>query len=275
MRILVTGAAGQLGRTLARLATAHEVVGLARAEADITSLGVIERIVAAAPDLVVNAAALTDVDACESDPDAAFRVNALGARNVALGAARAGAALVQVSTEYVFDGCLGRPYWEFDAANPTCIYGASKLAGEALVRDVHPRTYVVRTSWLYGLGGTHFVTKILALAEERPTLAVVDNEVGSPTFCDDLVPALLALVTTGAFGTYHLASAGACSRYEFARAILRQAGREDYPITATDHYARLARPPAYAPLRNFAAAELGIQLPGWQDALARYFAHAA
>lgn len=275
MRILVTGAAGQLGRSLARLAPAHSVVGLARAEADITTLGVIERIVAAAPDVVVNAAALTNVDACESDPDAAYRVNALGARNVALGAARAGAALVQVSTEYVFDGCLGRPYWEFDLPNPTCVYGASKLAGETLVRDVHPQTYIVRTSWLYGLGGAHFVTKILALADERPSLDVVDNEVGSPTFCDDLVPALLALVDSGAYGTYHLANEGACSRYEFARAILQQAGRGDYPIAPTDHYPRLARPPAFAPLRNFAAAELGIQLPRWEDALARYLAHAA
>jgi dTDP-4-dehydrorhamnose reductase len=272
MRILVTGAGGQLGRALVRLATDHTVLALGRAEADITDLAVADRIAAAGPDLVVNAAALTDVDGCEAAPDAAFLVNALGARNVALGARRAGAALVQLSTEYVFDGTKGGPYWEFDPPCPLNVYGASKLAGEDLVRGVQPATYVVRTSWLYGLGGANFVTKILALADERDELAVVDNEVGSPTFCDDLAPAVLALAATGAYGTYHLTNEGACSRYAYARAILDGVGRSDYPLLPASHFPRLARPPAYAPLRNFAAATLGIRLPPWPEALGRYLA---
>jgi dTDP-4-dehydrorhamnose reductase len=258
-----------------RRAAGHALVGLTRSEADITDPAVADRIARLAPEVVINAAALRDVDGCEADPEAAYRVNALGARNVALGAARAGADLVQLSTEFVFDGSLGRPYWEFDEPNPCCVYGASKLAGEELVRQVHgARAYLVRTSWLYGLEGQNFVTKILALAEERPELSVVDNEFGSPTFCDDLADGLLALVVTGAYGLYHLANEGAASRYEFAQAILELAGRPGYPIQATDHFERLAQPPTYAPLRNFAAAELGIRLPPWQDGLARYFAEA-
>jgi dTDP-4-dehydrorhamnose reductase len=271
MRILITGAGGQLGRALSRRAASHDVLALPHAESDVTDLAIVAAIVAARPDLVVNAAAMTDVDGCEEDPDAAFRVNALGARNVALGAERAGADLVQVSTDYVFDGAAGRAYWEFDAPSPISVYGASKLAGEALVRDVCRRCYVVRTSWLFGLGGHNFVTKILVLAETRPSLEVVDTEVGSPTFCDDLAEAIVALAATRAYGTYHLSNEGACSRFAFARAILDQAGRAEYPLAPIARYPRRARPPVFAPLRNFAAAELGVSLPPWPEALARYF----
>lgn len=275
MRILVTGAGGQLGRALARRATGHQVVALSHAQADITDLAVVGRIAAERPELVVNAAALTDVDGCEADADAAYLVNALGARNVALGAAAAGAGLIQISTEFVFDGTRGRAYWEFDTPCPISVYGASKLAGEEWARGVHPACYVVRTSWLYGLGGHHFLAKIQALAAAEPALAVVDNEVGSPTFCDDLADGLLALAATGAYGTYHLANEGAVSRYELARAILDRVGLADYPLRRTSHYPRLARAPAYAPLRNFAGAALGITLPPWPEALDRYFARLA
>jgi len=255
-----------------RRAAGHTVVGLGHEDLDIAGPRAAGRIAEAEPELVVNAAALTDVDGCERDPDAAYRANALGARNVALGAAQAGAAVVQLSTDYVFDGLKGAPYWEFDEPSPLSIYGASKLAGEVLVRDVHPRAYIVRSAWLYGLGGRNFVTRILQLAAERDALAVVDHEVGSPTFCDDLADALLALAETGAFGTYHLAGEGACSRFEFARAILERAGRTDVLLSVLDRYDRPASPPSYAPLRNFAAAELGIRLPAWQSGLERFFA---
>jgi dTDP-4-dehydrorhamnose reductase len=272
MRVVITGAGGQLGRALSRRAVGHDVVSLVRADADVGAAAVTDVIARLAPEVVVNTAAFTDVDGCEADPDMAFRVNALGARNVALGAARAGAAVVHMSTEYVFDGRKDVAYWEFDPPAPASVYGASKLAGEQLVWQVCDRVYVVRTSWLYGLGGTNFITKILALAAERPELAVVDNEVGSPTFCDDLADAILALAATGLYGPYHLVNEGACSRFDLARAVLDRAGRADYRLTPTDHYARPARPPAYAPLRNFAAAGLGIRLAPWEDALDRYFA---
>jgi dTDP-4-dehydrorhamnose reductase len=272
MRIVITGADGQLGRALRRRALGHDVVALGRGAADVADASVADVIARLAPQVVVNAAAFTNVDACEVDADKAFRVNALGARNVALGAARAGAAVIQISTEYIFDGRKDSAYWEFDAPAPISVYGASKLAGEQLAWQVCDRVYVARTSWLYGLGGANFVAKILALADQRPELAVVDTEVGSPTFCDDLADALLALAATDTYGTYHLVNEGACSRFELARAVLDHAGRGDYPLMVTDSYPRLARPPAYAPLRNFAAAGLGIQLPPWADALGRFFA---
>jgi dTDP-4-dehydrorhamnose reductase len=134
--------------------------------------------------------------------------------------------------------------------------------------------FVVRTAWLYGTDGKSFVTRILALAEERPYLEVVDNEVGSPTFCDDLVDAILALIETRAYGVHHLAGEGWCSRREFARAILDRAGRADYPVHPVDHYPRPARVPNFAPLRNFAAATEGVQLPPWQAGLDRFFERA-
>jgi len=272
MRIAITGGHGQLGRALARRALGHDVVALTRSAADVRTLDVRDALADLQPDVVINAAAMTDVDGCEAQPEAAFAVNALGARNVALGAALCRAALVQVSTDYVYDGTKGEPYWEFDPPCPVSVYGASKLAGERLAVAVCQRVYVVRAAWLYGIGGRSFVTRILRLAAERPALSVVDNEFGSPTFCDDLADALLELVVTGAYGTYHLAGEGACSRFEFARAILDGAGRAGFDLTPTDHFPRAARPPAYAPLRNFAAAELGIRLPPWRDGLARFFA---
>lgn len=273
MRILIAGGSGQLGRAIARRAgDEHEVLPLGRAALDVADVACVEIIAGHRPDLVINAAAMTDVDGCEKDPDEAYRVNALGARNAALGAERAGAALLHVSTDFVFDGRKGAPYWEFDATNPISVYGASKEAGEALVRQACRRAYVVRTAWLYGLGGRNFVTTILRLAEEGRPMRVVDNEVGNPTFCDDLAEALLALVATGAYGLYHLAGEGACSRFDFALAILEAVGRTEVTVEPVDHFPRVATPPGYAPLRNFAAAELGVRLPPWREGLRRYVA---
>jgi dTDP-4-dehydrorhamnose reductase len=179
--------------------------------------------------------------------------------------------MVQISTDYVFSGNKSEAYWEFDEPDPISVYGASKLAGERWVRDVHRAVYVVRAAWLYGVGGRHFVSRILRLADEGKPFAVVDNEVGSPTFCEDLADAVLVLAETGAYGTYHLAGEGECSRYEFARAILAASGQSDELLSATDHFERAASPPAYAPLRNFAAARLGVHMPPWRDGLERFF----
>jgi dTDP-4-dehydrorhamnose reductase len=271
MRILITGGDGQLARSLVRRARPHEVLAYGRRRLDVTQSRVGDIIRAAAPDLVINTAAITDVDGCEHDPDAAFRVNALGARNVAVGAAMCGANLVQVSTDYVFSGAKGDAYWEFDPPDPISVYGASKLAGERLVQTVHPRAFIVRSAWLFGLEGENFVSRVLDLARERGRLEIVDSEVGSPTFCDDLADALLTLATTAAYGVHHLVNEGECSRYAFAKAILQRSNMVDVPVKPIAHYERPARPPSYAPLRNFAAAELGIRLPRWPDALDRYF----
>jgi len=270
MRIVITGADGQLGQALVRRADGFDVVALGIQDLDVRDIAARDAVAALRPDVVINCAAITDVDGCETDPDEAFAVNALGARNVALGAAAAGSALVQVSTDYVFDGKKGEAYWEFDLPCPINAYGASKLQGERLASAVCRRVYVARSAWLYGLGGNNFVSRILALAASRPSLTIVDNEFGSPTFCDDLADALLALVGTGAYGTYHLVGDGVCSRYHFARTILDHAGLADYPLTPVDHFPRAARPPAYAPLRNFAAARLGIRLDPWQDGFSRF-----
>jgi dTDP-4-dehydrorhamnose reductase len=275
MRILVTGAGGQLGRAIARRAgEAMTVIGLTRRELDISDPACGDVILAARPDVVVNTAAMTHVDGCEHDVDAAYRINALGARHVALATERAGAALVQVSTDYVFGGDAGRrqPYWEFDQPTPLSVYGASKLAGEDLARAACRRCYVVRTAWLYGLGGAGFVPRMLDLAERGEPLSVVDNEFGNPTFCDDLADGLLALLAYRSWGTYHLVNEGWCSRYEFAGEILRQAGYGEHPITPVDHFPRAAQPPAFGALRNFAAAELGVTLPDWRTGLATFFA---
>ncbi len=269
-RILITGGGGQLGRAICRLASEHQLLVLDRDELDISRPDARQRVAEARPDLVINAAAWTDVDACEADPERAYRVNALGARYVASGAEDAGARLVQVSTDYVFDGQKGEPYWEFDSPAPLSVYGASKLAGERAARRACRRAFIVRTAWLYGLGGRSFVTRILDLAGERPRLSVVESEVGCPTFCDDLARAILELAARDQPGTYHLVSEGWCSRYEFARAILQEAGLTDVPVDPVDHFPRAARPPGYAPMRNFAAAELGIVLPHWRDGLRRF-----
>lgn len=272
MRILILGADGQLGRAIARRAAAHDIVAAPRGRIDVTAAAAVDAIAAAAADVVVNAAAFTDVDGCERDPEGAFRLNAVGAMHAAKGAAACGAAIVQISTDYVFDGSKGAPYVEDDLPAPLSVYGASKLAGEHLVRASNAAHFVVRTAWLYGLGGRNFVTRMLALAGEVDRLSVVDNEYGNPTFCDDLADALVALVATGRHGTYHLANEGRCSRWELARAALDRAGRPEYPIDRAERFARLARPPADAPLANRAAAALGVRLPSWQAGLDAFFA---
>ncbi len=271
MRILILGADGQLGRAIARRAIGHDVVAAPRTRIDVTRPDASDAVAAVRADVVVNAAAFTDVDRCEREPEAAFGGNAVGAWRAASGAAASGAAFVQVSTDYVFDGRKGAPYVEDDAPAPISVYGASKLAGEHLVRAVQPAHYVVRTAWLYGLGGRGFVQRMLALSGERDRLAVVDNEVGNPTFCDDLADGILALVATGTYGTYHLTNEGSCSRWDLARAALDRAGRRDFPIDRAAAFPRLARPPAYAPLANRAAAALGIRLPAWESGLEAFF----
>lgn len=271
-RIALTGANGQLGRSLRDVLHDRDVLALTRADGDVTNPDVIERIAGWRPDVVIHAAAMTDVDGCERDPDAAYRVNALGTRNVAVACQQVGAALVYVSTDYVFDGTKGAPYTEWDTPNPISVYGASKLAGEVYVKQLLNRLWIVRTAWVYRAGHKNFVATILRLAQERERLTVVDNEVGCPTYAPDLAAAIVQLIQRPLYGTYHLTNAGHCSRFEFAQKIVELAGL-DTVIEPTDHYPRAAQPPAYAPLRNFVGAEAGITLRPWQDALADYFRH--
>ncbi|PKO21165.1 MAG: dTDP-4-dehydrorhamnose reductase [Chloroflexi bacterium HGW-Chloroflexi-1] len=272
MRVVITGCKGQLGRLLTAAFAGHELLGLDLPEDDITGPMMSARIAGFAPDLVLHAAAYTDVDGCERDPDLAFRVNAVGTQSVALAARRARAAMVYVSTNEVFDGTRRDLYREWDHPNPLSVYARSKAAGEQIVRDLLDRFYIVRIAWLFGPGGVNFVTKILAGAEKDGALRVAVDEFGNPTYAPDLAAALAQLVRTGQFGIYHLTNAGFCSRYELAREIMRLAGKPDLPITPilSAEWPRPSQPPLHAVLANTNALALGITLRPWGEALAEY-----
>lgn len=273
MRIVITGCRGQLGSRLEQVLAGEELLGLDLPEHDITLREPVQRtIVSFAPDVVIHTAGYTDVDGCARDPERALRVNALGTQNVALAAEAAGAALLYISTNEVFAGDRAEPYLEYDPPNPINPYGYSKWVGERYVEQLCRRFYIVRVSWLFG-GPRSFVTKILALSEQQPELAVVDDEVAAPTYALDLAVAIRRLIESGCFGVYHLVNEGACSRYEFAREILRLASREHVPIRPIKRadFRRDSTPPPRAVLRNFAAAARGICLRPWPEALAAYF----
>jgi dTDP-4-dehydrorhamnose reductase len=270
MRILVTGAKGQLGvELLAQLAPLGEVLGRDLPELDVTRPGTAGEVAALRPDWVVHAAAATDVDRCEGDPAWAFAVNAQGTRHVADGCRRAGAALLYLSTDYVFDGRKGCPYGEEDAPGPLSVYGRSKLEGEQAVRGV-PAWTLVRTAWLFGPTGKNFVKAILAKAEAGGPLRVVDDQVGCPTYAPDLAQAISALVSRALTGTYHVTNGGWCSWCDFAREIVRQRGLAApvVPIATAD-LGRPAPRPAYSVLAPTAWQRAGLPpLRPWRDALA-------
>jgi dTDP-4-dehydrorhamnose reductase len=286
MLVLITGGKGQLGRELQRAFRLHtdppDVLAPDIDELDVIDADAVERAMRQAkPDLVIHAAALTDTSLCEEDPALAMRVNAQGSLHVAEACRRAGAAMVYVSTNEVFDGPPRRePYGESDEPRPVNAYGRSKLEGERLVRGTLPRCYVVRTAWLYAEGSDNFPAKVLRLAEGRPAssagkreLSMVTDEVATPTWARDLAQAIISLVAQPAYGIYHLTNAGWCSRYEWAAEVLRLAGRADVtlrPITSAEYSGGPPKPP-FSALRNEAAARLGITLRPWQAALGEYF----
>lgn len=274
MNIAITGSDGQLGRALHNaLATKHRVIPLPHREFDIADRANIARLAQLQPDLVIQCAAMTNVDGAARDPMRAFRVNAFGTQNIALACQQCDAALVYISTNEVFDGKKQAPYLEHDAPNPINAYGKSKLAGEWYTQHLLKKFYIVRTAWLYAKGGGKFPDKILELAQRQVALSVVRDEIGSPTYVPDVANALSELIETQHYGIYHLVNAGACSRYEWAVEILRLANipRPVKPITLSE-YSRASTPPPNGALENFAAATmLNIQLRSWQDALRAYF----
>jgi dTDP-4-dehydrorhamnose reductase len=272
MRLIITGADGQLGRSLQDSLGGNELFLVDLPEYDVTEVATVEAIVDFKPELVIHGGAMTDVDGCERDPETAYKVNALGTCNVALACQRSGAAMLYVSTDYVFDGTSDEPYLEYDEPNPISVYARSKLAGEEFVRDLLNRFYIVRTGWLYGHDGNNFVEKVLELAEREKGLSVVTNEFGSPTYARDLADAIARLVERGVYGIYHLINEGSCSRYELAVTILALAGKERVPVRPARIYARAAKVPRRALLRNFSAVtQLGIVLRPWEEALQAYF----
>jgi dTDP-4-dehydrorhamnose reductase len=275
MRVLITGGQGQLGRDLRLVLAEHEVHSTDLPELDVTDPSpVLDAVTSFQPEVVIHAAALTDTARCENEPDLAYATNALGARNVAVACGQAGAAMLYISTNEVFDGAQREPYLEFDQPNPLNTYARSKLAGERCVQTLLPRHYIVRTAWLYGLGGSHFPAKILSAAQGRTELTVVSDEIATPTWTHDLAEAIARLIRQPLYGIYHFTNSGACSRFEWAREVLRLAGRRDVtlrPVT-TAEYRRTGgagpRKPPCSVLRNFAGAtSLGIELRPWQEAL--------
>lgn len=267
MKILVTGAAGQLGRALVPALAEHEVVALGSRELDVGDLeavrGALQRL---RPELVANCAAWNQVDGAESDPYAAFRTNAVGPRNLALVTRDLGAALLHVSSDYVFDGRAGRPYCEYDAPNPLSEYGRSKLAGEEAVRTFNSRHYVVRTAWLYAAWGRNFALTMREQAA-KGEVRVVADQFGSPTYVPPLARALAELVETEAWGTYHLAAGGQASWFDLCRALYATLGIDAvvHPV-ATEDFPRPAPRPRFAPLVTVQSPR--ILLPPWEEGVA-------
>ena len=281
MKVAVTGAKGQLGTDLCRALHSFDVIPLTHADIEVADMASVrEAMVKHKPAIIINTAAYVRVDDCEGERETAFRVNALGARNVAVVAQELGARLVHLSTDYVFGGegePRTTPYTEFDTPIPLNIYGKSKLAGENLVRHCCLRHFVIRASALFGGAGSsgkggNFIETMLILAKERDELRVVNDQVFSPTCTRDLARKIAQLITTDYYGIFHITSRGACSWYHFTTEILKLAGVKTrvVPITS-EQYPQKARRPRYSVLNNYHLRLLGMDdMRPWQEALRDY-----
>ncbi|HET7590896.1 MAG TPA: dTDP-4-dehydrorhamnose reductase [Solirubrobacterales bacterium] len=274
MKLLVTGAAGMLGRDVLLAAgnAGHDVVGYGRAELDVTRPEVVSRrFDLERPDVVINCAAWTDVDGAEEAEEQAFAINGRGAGNVAAAAAEIEARILHVSTDYVFDGTKGAPYVESDQPAPQSAYARTKLAGEEAVAAANRQHFIVRSAGLYGLGGRNFVDTMLRLAEVQNEVTVVRDQVTSPTYTWHLAYGIVRLIEGIEYGIHHMAAAGHCSWYEFAREIFEQAKVECRVLSiTTEEFGAAAPRPAFSALVS--QREHAIRLPGWQDGLAGYLA---
>ena len=277
MKVLVTGSRGMLGTDLVRvLAASHEVEGWDVEELDITSRNqVLSRVGSLAPQVVINAAAYTDVDASEREERLCFRINAEGVENLALACREHGARLVHVSTDYVYDGQKGSAYVEDDVPHPLGVYGRSKLEGEERARSLLPGVCIVRTAWLYGRAGRNFVKAILSQARAGKTLRVVSDQEGSPTYTVDLARALVQAAEQRLAGIYHVTNRGKCTWFAYARHILDLEGMKGIPVVPinTQELDRPAPRPANSVLScsRFEAAS-GMSMRAWQEALREYLA---
>ena len=280
-KIAIIGSSGQLGTDLSRelgQRDAYELHTLDHSDIECADRQSVESaILSIAPDIVLNCAAFVRVDESEDDPDSAFRVNALGAGYVARACSEIDAAAVYISTDYVFDGTRGTPYSEEDPPNPLNVYAISKLAGEFLVRNFCKSHFIVRSSGLYGTGGNqkgpaNFIETMLSLAKNESPIRVVDDQILTPTFTKDLARAIVGLIDTDAYGTYHVTNSGQCSWYEFGKAVFEISGlKPDYGPVSSKEYCTKALRPSYSALDNSRVHQLGIApLRGWRDALAQY-----
>jgi dTDP-4-dehydrorhamnose reductase len=272
MKAMIIGATGLLGKPLMREWTGAELTGTGSRDLDIRDAEAVrEWIERKRPDWIVLAAAYTDVDGCESNSELAFAVNSDGAVNVASACKAAAAKLLFISSDYVFDGSKNLPYDTDDQRNPQSVYGRTKAEAELRLLEILPDCCILRTSWLYGVGGKCFPDTILNLAATRPALDVVNDQRGSPTYTVDLARAILALCAKNAHGIVHASNGGNCTWFDFAREIIKSAGlkTEVRPVSS----ARMARPaprPAYSVLSATSLHRYGIEMPEWKDALGRY-----
>ncbi|MCK6075618.1 dTDP-4-dehydrorhamnose reductase [Paenibacillus silvae] len=277
-RIIVTGAAGQLGYDVVKMfeASGHEVLACDRDQMDITDQQqCIKQVEAFCPDVIIHCAAYTAVDQAESDVDTAFAINAAGTRNITVAAEKVKAKLVYISTDYVFDGKGDTPYQEYDVTHPQSVYGKSKLAGELLVQSLSTRWFIIRTSWVFGRYGQNFVRTMLDLMEKRPELQVVHDQQGSPTYTVDLAHLVSELALSEQYGIYHASNSGSCTWFEFAQAIAEEASRHGVieaaahitPCT-TAQFPRPAPRPAYSVMDHLGIRINGLQpMRHWREAL--------
>ena len=271
-RYLITGAAGMLGKDLQRALAGRDVTALRRSELDITDAAAVAEAVRGF-DVVINAAAYTAVDQAEVEEATNYAINAIGVANLARACRDAGARLVHYSTDYVFKGSASKPYDEDAPRDPINAYGRAKAAGEVQALDSHPEgVYVLRTAWLYGGGGPNFAKTMVKLAEARPEVSVVDDQVGQPTYTRDLAEQTVRLLDAGAApGIYHATNSGQCTWYDFAREIFRLSGHDPERVQPTDSSAfeRPAARPAYSVLGHRRWLEAGVpEMRDWRAALA-------
>lgn len=261
---------------MASLVPSFNPIGLDLPEFNITQKDdTFKAITVIRPDLVIHAAAYTDVDGCEKWPEKAFAVNTQGTDNVVAACAELNMPLVYISTDFVFDGKKKSPYQEYDPTNPIQVYGRSKLAGELCVSRLLRKFFIIRTSWLFGKHGKNFPTAILDQAEKGKELRVVNDQTGSPTLTNDLCQGIIKIIKNGEYGIYHAANQGSVSWFEFAIAILKGAGKKNLvqPISSRE-LKRAAARPAYSVLKNSVLENsLNFQMPDWQDALKRFLAY--
>ncbi|MBY0206807.1 dTDP-4-dehydrorhamnose reductase [Paenibacillus cucumis (ex Kampfer et al. 2016)] len=278
MKVLVTGASGQLGRDVVLLLEkeGHDILACDRDQMDITNQAQCNEVISSYhPEVIIHCAAYTAVDAAETDTDGAYKVNAVGTRNVAVAAEKVGAKLIYIGTDYVFDGQSTTPYQEYDDTNPRSVYGKSKRAGEWMVQSLCSKWFVVRTSWVYGLHGNNFVKTMLKLGQEKPKLQVVHDQKGSPTYTVDLALFLIELMGTEMYGIYHASNCGHCTWYEFTQAIFEEAQTvvgvsiqaELEPCT-TEQYPRPAPRPLNSVMDHLSIRTNGLtDLRPWREGL--------
>lgn len=273
LRVVVTGAHGQLGFDLISILknnNQYEVYGFGRQELDITNPKQVKEIIEKIdPDIIIHTAAYTNVDMAEKEQELAFKINVTGTQNIVLAASKQKAKLIYMSTDYVFNGNALYPYSESDSPDPIGVYGKTKLAGEEFVRTHHDKFFIVRTSWIYGEHGHNFVKSMLRLALENKSISVVNDQVGSPTYTEDLSDSLIEIMESEKYGIYHISNSGSCTWYEFACAIFEEA---NLPVNLkqckTIDFPRLAHRPKYSVLSNTSIHKNGFSpIRHWREAL--------